>query len=423
MVLFCSCNITKHDDTRDVTYNTTETIICQKDSNETYIAYIPTYYDTLKTWPFIVCFDPQANGKMPVDSLKYAAEKYGYILIGSNNIRNESTKNRYSLSILLRDIYLRYKLDVNKNYYCGFSGGGRLATSLVNEFFNIKGVISCGAGNQTTTYREGVKAAYIVGNEDFNYNEVLNSVPVLNRDIALLTFNGGHRWPSSSILTTIIEWWELENNNYVEKQLLDKLLKEGRVNLKNNNFLHAAEIYRNGVVFFKDSPLKTKFERASRKARKHKEYREQIILRNQLQEKEIYLQQFYYSAFESKDTTWWKNEIVRLTVKTNKDDKNYEDLMNSRIISFISMISYMHTSQSIALDDMNKMKKYLSIYKYVDKDNPDYLYFTAVFYDKNGNEIKSKEYLQNAVNKGFSIEKKADINLSYDLDVVNNDEY
>ena len=37
-------------------------------------------------------FDPGARGKLPVELMKDAAERFGYIVVGSNNSRNGSWK-------------------------------------------------------------------------------------------------------------------------------------------------------------------------------------------------------------------------------------------------------------------------------------------------------------------------------------------
>ena len=63
-------------------------ILCVADTSESYALYLPSNYSPDKRWPIIYAFDPVARGKLPVGLFKEAAEKYGYIVAGSNNSRN-----------------------------------------------------------------------------------------------------------------------------------------------------------------------------------------------------------------------------------------------------------------------------------------------------------------------------------------------
>src|SRR5438552_19004603 len=65
-------------------------INCAADASQSYALYLPTNYDTARAWPVIFAFDPGARGRVPVERYQAAAEKYGYIVAGSNNSRNGS---------------------------------------------------------------------------------------------------------------------------------------------------------------------------------------------------------------------------------------------------------------------------------------------------------------------------------------------
>src|SRR5262249_7653761 len=63
-------------------------VVCHADATQSYALYLPTGYTPKKQWPITYCFDPAARGRVPVERLKAAAEKYGFIVAGSNNSRN-----------------------------------------------------------------------------------------------------------------------------------------------------------------------------------------------------------------------------------------------------------------------------------------------------------------------------------------------
>ncbi|HKQ93218.1 MAG TPA: hypothetical protein VJZ77_21330, partial [Blastocatellia bacterium] len=65
-----------------------ERVVCLKDAGQSYALYLPSNYTTDRRWPVIYAFDPAARGLRPVERFKDAAEKYGYIIVGSNNSRN-----------------------------------------------------------------------------------------------------------------------------------------------------------------------------------------------------------------------------------------------------------------------------------------------------------------------------------------------
>jgi hypothetical protein len=63
-------------------------VSCLSDAEQSYALYLPTAYTPAKRWPIIYCFDPAARGSLPLERFRQAAEKYGLIIVGSNNSRN-----------------------------------------------------------------------------------------------------------------------------------------------------------------------------------------------------------------------------------------------------------------------------------------------------------------------------------------------
>jgi hypothetical protein len=65
-------------------------LVCLNDTNHSYALYLPSYYysSDQEEWPVIYAFDASARGVLPVDLFTEAAEKYGYIIAGSNVSEN-----------------------------------------------------------------------------------------------------------------------------------------------------------------------------------------------------------------------------------------------------------------------------------------------------------------------------------------------
>src|SRR4029078_12904397 len=65
-----------------------EKIEALSDSSQSYALYLPSNYTPDRKWPILFAFDPGARGRVPVERFKEAAEKYGWIVLGSNNSHN-----------------------------------------------------------------------------------------------------------------------------------------------------------------------------------------------------------------------------------------------------------------------------------------------------------------------------------------------
>ena len=195
-----------------------ERVVCKNNSEQTYALYLPSKYSPDRNWPLIAAFDPGARGSLPVERFKEAAERYGFIVCGSNNSRNGPMRGSADAAqAMLADVTARLAIDEKRVYLTGFSGGARAATALAVWLSgHVAGVIGCGAG-----FVEGVNPSstlgYVyygtVGTEDFNYPEMKR----LDRQLEqarvthhIEVFDGGHDWAPSDVCLGAVEWIELQ---------------------------------------------------------------------------------------------------------------------------------------------------------------------------------------------------------------------
>src|SRR3954466_9083889 len=61
---------------------------CEADACQHYALYVPSYFNPSRQWPVILAFDGGGGGREGVERYRVAAEKYGYVVAGSNNSRN-----------------------------------------------------------------------------------------------------------------------------------------------------------------------------------------------------------------------------------------------------------------------------------------------------------------------------------------------
>ena len=189
-----------------------ENIRCDKNAEYGYALYLPSNYTPDKAWPLLLAFDPRARGLNAVERFAPAAEKYGWIIAGSNNSRNGDGKSSLqSLREVSGDIFAKYKINDKRIYAGGMSGGARVATGLALSTGSFAGVIAASAA-----FPEGKspKSAPFpifgtAGTEDFNWSELYELDHELKSPHRVAIFEGGHIWLSADLATQAVEWFEL----------------------------------------------------------------------------------------------------------------------------------------------------------------------------------------------------------------------
>src|SRR5580698_1066095 len=103
--------------------------VARNHPDQSYALYLPSDYTPSKKYPIVYAFDPGAHGVQPVEHMKDAAERYGYIVAGSNNSRNGSLKLQSDAAqAIFEDTHERFSVDDRRMYVAGFSGGARVAS-------------------------------------------------------------------------------------------------------------------------------------------------------------------------------------------------------------------------------------------------------------------------------------------------------
>lgn len=210
---------------------------CSLDATESYGIYLPTNYIASKKWPIIYLFDPGGRGKRPVTLYKDLGEKYGFILVASNNSRNFGSDLAKDLKAVWDDTHSRLSIDEHRTYSSGFSGGARVAGAMALSCTTcqIVGVIAHGAGYPASKPSGGDKLLYFlaVGNRDFNWPEVMN----IRREreehespYRLRVFDGPHQWAPAEVMEDAISWMMLKSMQSgdlsPDQAFIDRLFKQ-----------------------------------------------------------------------------------------------------------------------------------------------------------------------------------------------------
>jgi dienelactone hydrolase len=212
-------------------------VTCLADATQSYALYLPSNYSPDRRWPIVYAFDPFARGRVPVELYKDAAEKYGYIVVGSNNAKNgPGAEEMAAAEADWADTHRRLMIDKDRVYTTGLSGGARFATSFALYCYtcSVAGVIAQGA---TYPVKEGMPANdhflyYVaIGDQDFNFPEVAalrEKKEERRAEFKVKVYPGPHQWAPPDVVEDAIEWLELKamqagkekaNSAFVQQQL------------------------------------------------------------------------------------------------------------------------------------------------------------------------------------------------------------
>ncbi|MEO6882402.1 MAG: PHB depolymerase family esterase [Bacteroidia bacterium] len=387
-------------------------IICESDSLQSYALYLPSNYSTDKKWPVIYCFDPHASGLLPVSLYKNLAEKYGYVLIGSNNSQNGTTWDAINASVqtLMDDTHARISIDNKRVYLAGFSGGARVAGLVAEMIPGITGVIGCGAGINGLDPGTIYPFSYIgiVGNKDFNYNEMQDLIAKMGTNIRhqLIVYNGKHQWAPVEIMNQAFEWITL---NAMKDKLIpknDKLINlvadENEISIKKyekenddyNMYLNYRKMsnFLSGLYDVKVENNMIAELGTSDNVKKT------IATQAAIELKERAIQQEYMDDLQSKDVSWWKDETKKLNAPSDKDIY----LMNQRLLGFMSLATYMTISDAIQKNAWDAADHFNQIYAAIDPTNAEHAYLSACFDARKKQNDAAYGSLEEAVKLGFS---------------------
>ena len=194
-----------------------ERVVSLTNPEQSYALYVPSHYSPDGAWPVVFAFDPGARGKLPVDLMKEGAERYGYIVLGSNNSRNGAWKPEMDAAdAMLQDAQRRFSVDLKRIYFAGLSGGARVASQLAQLCKCAAGVLLSGAGfsQNSPPLRETAFPVFsAVGDIDFNYSELIPLQDKLEQagyPHWLRVFDGPHEWAPAEVMDEAFAWFRVQ---------------------------------------------------------------------------------------------------------------------------------------------------------------------------------------------------------------------
>jgi len=196
-----------------------ERVVTQADPDQSYAAFLPDNYDPQRQWPTVFCLDPRARGASAIPRFVPAAQKYGFVVICSNNSRNglDGPTITKIFTTFWEDAHRRINIDPKRTYIAGFSGGARLAAAFAARCRGcLAGVIATGAGFPPEPQPDQNMAfAYFAaaGIDDFNAAELWDlekKFRSLNTPFHFESFAGGHEWAPEATIERALLWLNLQ---------------------------------------------------------------------------------------------------------------------------------------------------------------------------------------------------------------------
>ncbi|HAH22256.1 MAG TPA: hypothetical protein DCL77_00540 [Prolixibacteraceae bacterium] len=383
---------------------------CQNHVAHTYQVFVPSADPSCKSLPLLVVIDPHGDGKLAVKQFKEAAQTYKVVLIASNLVKNNVAGYLQLLDELIADARSKYPVG-NTLYLGGFSGGARMSLDYaVSRPAN--GVIACGAlasPEQINAIKCPVMA--IVGMDDFNFIEAAQFIinpATIPQNLAIETTNASHSWPESGVLARATGYLHLsskENNTCLDTNTLLKSYVDQQTTRLNSLTQSKDEL--NSMLLARNLSISKPFESiGSFRSRYEKlvkgvafaQQRDKLVTNLQL---ELSIRDQYEKALQEKDSTWWKNEIPALNTKLTREKDQQKNLVYHRIKGFLGVACYSMCNRAASQKEVIVLEQVVPIYRILEPDNPDQLYYSAVLAHLKKDPSREKYYLGKAKEKGY----------------------
>ncbi len=414
------------------------------DSSQSYALYLPSNYTPDRKWPVLYAFDPGARGRVPVERFKEAAEKYGWIVLGSNNSRNgpwNLVVNAWNA--MLTDSHQRFAIDDARTYATGFSGGARAAIRIGVACKCLAGVMANGAGfpaDLAPTAEMHFLFFGAAGVDDFNYPELkdlqepLTKAGIVHR---VQTFEGRHEWPPVSVVTSAVEWMELHamragkrprDDGFINA-MWQQFLNEAKTLEASKKYSEAYQLYLDLAETFKGlrdvAEIETKVNQLGDSREVKAAIREEQGQIRKQRELESRLNSLIAgrdagasgnpNAEEFDSANLLPKMLTDLRKQSNAPDDSAQRRIARRVLDglFVGLIE-----QGIGL--LQTEKKYsesikpLKLATEVNPDRAGAFFYLAWAYAANGDKKKSLQYLKTAVERGFSDLETITTNKAFD---------
>lgn len=399
-----------------------------KNQLHSYELFLPAGYDAKQSYPLIVSFDSHGNGSMAIEGFKKTANRFGFIVVGSNMIKNGIDNYESLISELINDVKDRYSVDSRLIYTAGFSGGARMALyyGIRNQ---LTGVVACGAAIRYSDLEQTASQSYIfniAGSRDFNNLESTyfpGSPESSAGKYMTLNFTGVHEWPSEKSIGYAVEFLyvrsvidKIRDERISVSDLADELKKDIDSTQKAKNFIETYKLVELASKMFAGSESEESFTAMKSGIEKNTDFIKQNAEMLTALQMEQMLQGGYNGAFKTESIEWWKKELSALNDTLSHKKPGVMLDMLYRVKGYVGIMCFAFINQAIEKNDNVLFEKILGIYELAEPQNPDLFYYKSLFNVRMKKTDSVEAYMQKAFALGF--EDKARLQKDFPAEIV-----
>ena len=390
-------------------------VICKADAAQSYALYLPAKVDH-ETLPVIYFFDPHGDGSLPLVKYKALADVYDFILIGSNNSKNgndwSTTENIWNT--LYGDSQKRLKMNANRIYTCGFSGGAKVAGYVALNHNEVKGVIANGAELPDATAAGNFHFSFtaIAGEGDMNMTDLVAITNDLDKTLTrhrIIFFDGIHEWAPESTMNIAFAGLQLDamheklmpNDNLFINHFIANSKKRIADYLNTKNYIKAEEECKLSISMLDGLTVEVNwFKEKDVSIKNNPDYQKQWQAEHNLLVTEQNIKAVYMEKFQQADMNYWATTIKE--VQTKAKAKTATGAMYKRLQAYLSLAFYSISNQLIATNRNSNAQYFVGLYKMADATNSEAWYFSAILNARNNNGKATEADLLKALENGFT---------------------
>ena len=398
-------------------------VVCKSDPSQSYALFLPPGYTADKKWPILYAFDPVARGTVPVKLFKDAAEKFGYIVVGSNNSRNGIDISEI-VKTLWADTHERFAIDERRVYTTGFSGGARVASAVALSYRDaVAGAIVASGGPRPNVNLSSSQLVFFAtaGTEDFNFPEMqqlarrLDALGVTHR---LVVFEGSHEWPPAEVCGDAIAWMEVQAMKAGTRAKDDTLIDE-RLKLQLNRARDYEASQKSYEAYLEYEALVMEFrglrdvnEFAAEAARLKSSKEVKAAIKSELAEENdqtSLLAKLQTLFAQLKDASVYPETMVELKAnlsdiakKADESKSVAERRVAHRVVQALRVQMYEEAFALRQRKDYASVPAKLELVAMISPKDPRVFYDLATAYARAGNKGRATAALGKAIERGFS---------------------
>jgi predicted esterase len=406
-----------------------ETVLVQTRPDQSYAAFLPTGYTPDRRWPTIFCLDPRARGRIAIERFVEAAQKYGYIIVCSNNSRNglDGPTITQIFTDFWNDAHSRFSIDEKRTYAAGFSGGARLSVTFASRCRGcLAGVIAGGAGFPLGIDPDS-KTSFaffgVAGVDDFNFGEMwnlekkLSELKVPHRFEAI---SGGHEWTPKDAIQDGVAWLSLQaikagltkrderDEKFIDEQLTSRMNAAERL-FSQQQFADSYRAYRSIARDFDGlRDVKVANERSEELA-KNDQFRKDEKANDEDYKKQLReageIRALWQKPFSPDETRSFRSEAsIRISEWRKKKEGSVDSRdrrLARRILSQLLVGAYEAAQPSLQARDYNLALTEFQLAKEIDPKSANVNFEIARVYALKRQKKSALDSLEEAVSLGF----------------------